>query len=104
MMNELMSETILIGSVGLLWVVVLFNLLLTLALVRRATSQCQHPVATGDEPRRTASRRTRLPTSLPQTLDGEAVSSRQLTPGETFVFPLHVARDVSLAVSWCQRL
>jgi len=40
-MNELVNETVLIGSVGLLWVLVLFNLLLTLALVRRTSSGTQ---------------------------------------------------------------
>ncbi len=37
-MNELANETVLIGSVAILWVLVLFNLLLTLGLVRRANA------------------------------------------------------------------
>ena len=38
-----MNETVLIVSMGLLWVVVLFNLLLTLALVRRTSSTQSRP-------------------------------------------------------------
>ena len=34
----MMNETVLIGSVGLLWVLVLFNLVLTLGLVRRVNT------------------------------------------------------------------
>lgn len=37
----MMNETVLLVSMGLLWVVVLFNLLLTLALVRRTSSATQ---------------------------------------------------------------
>ena len=37
--GAVMNETVLLVSMGLLWVVVLFNLLLTLALVRRTSTQ-----------------------------------------------------------------
>ena len=51
----MMNETVLIGSVGLLWVLVLFNLVLTLGLVRRANANAgPQPM----EERRLGGRRT----------------------------------------------
>ena len=65
-----MNETVLIGSVALLWVLVLFNLVLTLGLVRRANANA------GPQPMEEEGLEAgeRAPDFTAETLDGEAVT------------------------------
>ena len=66
----MMNETVLIGSVVLLWVLVLFNLVLTLGLVRRANANA------GPQPMEEEGLETgeQAPDFTAETLDGQAVS------------------------------
>ena len=69
-MNELVNETVLIGSVVLLWVLVLFNLVLTLGLVRRANANA------GPQPMEEEGLEAgeQAPDFTAETLDGKPVS------------------------------
>ena len=77
-----MNETVLTVSMGLLWVVVLFNLLLTLALVRRTSStQSRPPQPDWLQPGEQA------PDFTAETLDGEPVTLASYA-GRAVVFVL----------------